>query len=618
MCGAKSGILSADFYNVNRMALPRDFAQQVKSAADIVRIVGDSVRLKRSGTNWSGLCPFHQEKTPSFSVSQAKQFYYCFGCGAKGDVFRFVMETERVDFLESVRRVAARSGIPVPSETPHAPESPEEKQRAKLYELHERAAEFFREQLKSAEAAPVRELIKQRGVTAEAAKEFALGYAPGRGTALAETLRKENFDPALLEMSGLVIRRDGGQMIDRFRHRWVFPITSDTGRCVAFGARALGDDPPKYLNSPETPIYSKSRTLYNLSRAKEHIRRAGQSGAAVLVEGYMDAIAAHQAGVMNVVASCGTALTPQQVKLLARYASEVIVSYDPDTAGANATDRSLTLLLEEGLTVRIVRLPDNLDPDSFVRQRGADAYQAAVQNAQPIFRYLANRALELHGKSSPEAKLAAVNFVLPYLSKVPNALIRSELLADIAQKLEVSHSIIGDTFMKATMGRREAIATPAGGQSGPKTMPAPALPRLPAAEAMLIRLLLDDAEARADVLEQLHQQDLVAEMEAAPVIAELVRLHDAGEPLDVAAISEKLDPPMQRALAEIALDSEARPVSHLEIRGYLKALEFKRLSRQRQEILQTIRDHARQSNPPPLSELLDAKQQLDRKLAELG
>ena len=618
------------------MSLPRDFAQQVKAAADIVRIVGESVRLKRSGNNWSGLCPFHQEKTPSFSVSQTKQFYYCFGCGAKGDVYKFVQETERVDFPEAVRRVATRSGIPVPADTPRAPDSPEEKQRARLYQLHERAEAFFREQLKSGEAAPVRELIKQRGVLASSVEEFGLGYAPARGGVLAELLRKEGFEPALLEASGLVIQRDNGQVIDRFRHRWVFPIASDTGRPVAFGARALGEDQPKYLNSPETPIYSKGRVLYNLARAREAIRKASQ---AVLVEGYMDAIAAHQAGVVNVVASCGTALTAQQVKLVARYATEVIVSYDPDTAGANATDRSLALLLEEGITVRIVRLPDKLDPDQFVKQRGAEAYRAAVAGAQPIFRYLANRALELHGKSSPEAKLAAVNFVLPYLSKVPNELIRSELMADVAQKLDVRQSVIGDTFQKAVMGRRDSLATApygagiggeagrgaggyGGGASGgqrPVRVAAP--PRLPAAEAMLIRLLLDDAEARGEVLGKLHEADLVAEMEAAPIVAELVRALDSegpGEPIDVATLSENLEPHMQRALAEVWFESDARPVSFLEITSYLNALERKRLLRQRQQLLQSIRDAGQQPGAPTMRELLEAVQQLDRKLAELG
>jgi DNA primase len=603
------------------MALPRDFAQQVKAAADIVRIVGESVRLKRTGSSWIGLCPFHQEKTPSFNVHQAKQFYYCFGCGAKGDVFKYVQETERVDFPEALRRVATRSGISIPADVPRQPDSPEEKQRALLYQLHERAAAFFCEQLKSAEAAPVRELIKQRGVLPESAQEFALGYAPGRGSALADTLRKEGFDAVLLEASGLVMRRDGGQMSDRFRHRWVFPIWSDTGRVVAFGARALGNDQPKYLNSPETLIYSKSRVLYNLSRAREEIRRANQ---AVLVEGYMDVIAAHQAGVSNVVASCGTALTPQQVKLIARYAAEVIVSYDPDTAGANATDRSLALLLEEGLTVRIVRLPDKLDPDQFVKQRGAEAYRAAVVGAQPIFRYLANRALELHGRGSPEAKLAAVNFVLPYLSKVPNALIRSELMADVAQKLDVNPSVIGDMFQKATQGLRNTarsdMSAPSrfGSPVEGKYSPVPSRPRLPTAEAMLIRLLLEDAEARQQVLEQLHADDLVSEMEGAPIVAELVRLLDSGEPLDVPSLSEKLQPAMQRALAEVAFEADGRPASYSEVSAYLNALHRKRLHKRRQQLMLAIRENHKESNPPPLRELLEAVQQLDRKLADLG
>ncbi len=603
------------------MSLPRDFAQHVKATADIVRIVGESVRLKRAGNSWIGLCPFHQEKTPSFNVHQTKQFYYCFGCGAKGDVYKYVQETERVEFPEAVRRVATRSGIPIPADVPRQPDSPEEKQRGQLYELHERAAKFFREQLNSAEAAPVRELIKQRGVTGASVEEFGLGYAPGRGSALADVLRKEGFDPALLETSGLVIRREGhpenDRMHDRFRHRWVFPIASDTGRVVAFGARALGDDQPKYLNSPETPIYSKGRVLYNLARAREAIRKSNQ---AVLVEGYMDAIAAYQAGVVNVVASCGTALTAQQVKLLARSATEVVVSYDPDTAGANATDRSLVLLLEENLAVRIVRLPDKLDPDQFVKQRGAEAYRATVEAAAPFFRYLATRALEVHGKSSPEAKLAAVNFVLPYLSKVPNALIRSELMADIAQKLDVNRSVIGDSFQKATLGRRESLPVTVGPTTpvmGGGTRQA-TIQRLPAAETMLIRLLLDDAEAREQVLEQLHgEQDLVSEMEAASIVAELVGILDAGGALDYAGLSEKLDSSRQRMLAEIAFDPEARPVSYEEISSYLNALKRKRLLKQRQQLLQTIRESQGKSDGRPLRELLEAVQQLDRKLAEL-
>ena len=358
------------------MALPSDFTQHVKSVADIVRVVGETVTLKKAGSNFIGLCPFHQEKTPSFSVHATRQFYYCFGCGAKGDVFRFVMEMEKVPFPEAVRRVAQRMGMPIPAHTStDEAASPEAKLRKALEEVHERALAFYRKQLQTAEAAPVRELIRERGVTGESVEEFGLGYAPASGDALANFLNREGFATNVLEASGLVLRRDTGGHFDRFRGRWMFPIANETARTIAFAGRALGSDQPKYLNSPETPLYTKSRVLYNLSRAREAIRKAN---ATLLVEGYMDAIAVWQAGVRNVVASCGTSLTEPQVHMLVRYGPEVIVSYDPDSAGVAATDRSFGLLLEGGMQVRILRLPGALDPDQYIRQFGAEAYQARL------------------------------------------------------------------------------------------------------------------------------------------------------------------------------------------------------------------------------------------------
>src|SRR3990172_1108161 len=347
------------------MALPADFSQHVKSSVDIVRVIGETVRLKKSGSNYLGLCPFHQENTPSFSVHATRQFYYCFGCGAKGDVFRFVIEMEKVPFPEAVRRVAQRTGIPIPAyATADEAATPEARLRKALEEVHERALAFYRKQLQSAEAAPVRELIRQRGVTDESVQEFGLGYAPASGDALANFLSREGLAANGLEASGLVLRRDTGGYFDRFRGRWMFPITNETGKTIAFAGRALGSDQPKYLNSPETSLYTKSRVLYNLSRAREAIRKAG---AGLLVEGYMDAIAVWQAGIENVIASCGTSLTEPQVHLLTRCAPEVIVSYDPDSAGVAATDRSLGLLLEGGMQVRILRLPGALDPDQYIR-----------------------------------------------------------------------------------------------------------------------------------------------------------------------------------------------------------------------------------------------------------
>jgi len=585
------------------MALPQDFAQHVKSVADIARIVGESVRLKKAGNNWVGLCPFHQEKTPSFSVHSTKQFYYCFGCGAKGDVFRFVMETERVDFLEALKRVAQRAGVPIPAERPSAPATPEQRQRAKLAEIHEVAAEFFRKQLQSAEAASLRELIRKRGVKPESTDEFGLGYAPSGPSALANLLKKEGFKQEDIEPSGLVIRRESGGLVDRFRNRWIFPIKSESGKVIAFGGRALGDDQPKYLNSPETPLYSKSRTLYNLYGAREAIRKANR---AIIVEGYMDAIAVHQAGVTNVVASCGTALTSWQSRLLAKYASEVVVNYDPDSAGVAATDRSLSLLLEEGLTVRVLRLTGGLDPDLFVREKGAKAYQAALDEAPPFFQYLVVRALELHGKSTPEAKLASLNFVLPYLSKVPNSLIRSELMADIAQKIDVNSGVIREAFQKAAMSQREAIQAPA-----------VSLAKIPAAEAMLIRLLLEDAAAREEIHSLLERSDLVEEMECGAIVSGLLGMIAAGVEPDLTALADRLTEPQQRLLAELAFSKDARPVSHSEIDTYVHALERRRLGRQRDSLKRRILDAQKAGNHTLVVELLQEQRELDRKLGEL-
>jgi DNA primase len=589
------------------MALPPDFAQQVKSVADIARIVGESVRLKKAGANWIGLCPFHQEKTPSFSVHASKQFYYCFGCGAKGDVFRFVMETERVDFVEALKRVAQRAGVPIPADRPSAPATPEQRQRARLAQMHELAAEFFRKQLQTAEAAQLRELLKKRGVKPSSIDEFGLGYAPHGSAALANLLKREGFQPEDLDPSGLVIKRDSGRdaggYIDRFRNRWIFPIRSESGKVIAFGGRALGDDQPKYLNSPETPLYSKSRTLYNLSNAREAMRKAAR---AVIVEGYMDAIGVHQAGVTNVVASCGTALTNWQCRLIAKYATEVVVNYDPDSAGVAATDRSLALLLEEGLAVKVLRLTGGLDPDLFVKEKGAAAYETALANAQPLFQYLTARAMELHGGATPESKLATVNFILPYLSKVPNTLIRSELMADISQKLDVQSGVIREAFQRAVMAQQPAIQKPAVIES-----------KVPSAEAMIIRLLLEDEAARQEIPALLEEGDLVDEMECAAIVAGLLGMIASGAEPDLTALADRLDAAQQRVLAEVAFNKEARPVSVDEISAYVRALERRKMARQRDALQRRILDAQKSANQRLAMELLQEQSKLDRKMREL-
>jgi len=312
------------------MAEAGSFAERVKQQADIVRVIGEYVRLKKSGQNFSGLCPFHQEKTPSFNVHPVKQIYHCFGCGVGGDVFKFVMELEKSTFPEAIRTVAEKCGIAIPKPRERSPEERREnQQRSLLVEMHRETAAFFARQLhETPEGKVAYAYLEDRGLNREAMIRFGLGFAPSSGDALLRFL-KQKYPEKLLEVSGLLSREQSGRFFDRFRRRIMFPIANEAAIVIAFGGRAMGDDMPKYLNSPETPIYSKSNVLYHLDRAKEALR---QNDFGVLVEGYMDAIAVARAGVMNVIASCGTSLADPQIKLLGRFTRRVVVNYDPDTA----------------------------------------------------------------------------------------------------------------------------------------------------------------------------------------------------------------------------------------------------------------------------------------------
>src|SRR5580765_1561100 len=380
------------------MAEAGSFAERVKQQADIVRVVGEYVRLKKTGKDFSGLCPFHQEKTPSFTVSPLKQIFYCFGCGKGGDVFNFVMDIDKSPFPEAVRTVAEKCGIAIPRPRERSPEERQEnQQRGALVEMHREAQTFFTKQISGTlEGKAAHAYREDRGIDNKTIDRFGIGYAPSDGDALLRLLKKKYPEKLLVE-SGLISRGEqGGRFFDRFRRRITFPIANDSGKIVAFGARALGDDQPKYLNSPETPIYSKSNILYHLDRAKDALRR---QDFAVLVEGYMDAIAVARAGISNVVASCGTALAESQIKLLGRFTKRVIVNYDPDTAGQAATERSLTALLEQDFEVRVLNLPSignkKADPDLFIREKGVDAYREQIKNSPPYVDYLITRARQM-------------------------------------------------------------------------------------------------------------------------------------------------------------------------------------------------------------------------------
>src|SRR5215467_4843537 len=486
------------------MAEAGSVAERVKQQADIVRVVGEYVRLKKAGKDFSGLCPFHQEKTPSFTVSPIKQIFYCFGCGKGGDVYNFVMEMEKCEFPEAVKLVAEKCGISIPRPKEQSPEGRKEnQQRATLVEMHREAQTFFVRQLEGTlEGKAARAYLEDRGLDKDAVSRFGIGYAPSGGDTLLRHL-KSKYNEKLLSDSGLISRDQGGKLFDRFRRRITFPIANESGKIVAFGCRALGDEQPKYLNSPETGVYSKSNVLYHMDRAKEAIRR---QDFAVLVEGYMDAIAVARAGVSNVVASCGTSLAEPQIRLLGRFTKRVIVNYDPDAAGQAATERSLSLLLEQDFEVRVLALPPigdrKADPDLFIREKGPEAYRNALKNSAPYVDYLISRARQMD-LTTAEGKLRALNFLLPYLQKIPNRLLRSEWATRISQQLRVDEPVLRAALGKAAAERRSEI------KLQPELLSRSAKP----AERRLIRMLAEAEGFRSELARHLETSRLYQGLE---------------------------------------------------------------------------------------------------------
>ena len=417
------------------MANPGDFAYTLKQQADIVRIVGEYIKLRKSGAqNFVGICPFHNEKSGSFSVHATRQFYHCFGCGVSGDVFSFVQKIENITFPEAVRVVAQKLGVAMPKMQFSSPqEAKEAKQRTVLLDLNETACQWFQEQLRRPEAASAREYLKTRGLDQKAIELFRIGYAPESGFLLRDRLKGEADEDALRE-SGLFSwkenagpstpsLRDSGRddgkanakaaIYSKFRNRIMFPICNESGRVIAFTGRTLATDEkagPKYLNSPETAIYTKSHVLYNLHLAKEWIRKFEYL---ILVEGQMDCISVYNAGFQNVIASSGTAFTEFQVKLLKRFASKIVVNFDPDTAGAAAAERSLGMLVGEDFEIKVLTLEQGFDPDLFVRKKGTDAYKQALGKSQRYFDYLVERARTQFPVRTPEGKAKALNYSDP-------------------------------------------------------------------------------------------------------------------------------------------------------------------------------------------------------------
>jgi DNA primase len=486
--------------------IPSETIEQIAAANDIVEVIGSYFPLKRAGANFKALCPFHQEKTPSFIVSPGRQTFHCFGCGAGGSVFRFVMDYEHTDFPSAVRKLAARVGITVVEKRGATDEGPQHETRRTLLKLHAEAAEWFHENLIKREIGePARQYLKQRGITADIAKPWQLGYAPGEWDAFGSWARGRGYDVRDLIASGLVKTKDesdtpnalrtahASASYDRFRGRIMFPIHNDVGEVIAFSGRLLKDEEgaAKYLNSPETPLFRKGNVLFGLHKSK---RALIEANCAIVCEGQIDLITLFEAGITNVVAPQGTAFTENQARVLKRFVDEVVLCFDSDAAGAKAAERSLDALLQNDLIVRVVELPRGEDPDSLVRREGKEKFENRVAGAQDFFDYWIEREMSAADVSSLGAKLQLARRMAETVSRVRDPLMRGEVLNKASARLGVSPADFATLL--STKPRGAAFS------EAPESARAQAAPAPRHDVAMLCLLALRDEAARNFLLAQ--------------------------------------------------------------------------------------------------------------------
>jgi DNA primase len=589
-----------------RGSFPPDFVDEVRRAASIVQVVERHVALKRAGRTLKGLCPFHAEKTPSFTVDEAKGFYHCFGCQAGGDVFGFVMQQEAMTFPEAVRHLAEMAGVAVPElRTPSAGDA----LRERILEINRAAQEAFVSELAAARTGEAREAaayLERRGIGRDVVEAFGIGYAPDDWDFLSDRFGRR-YELRELTASGLCVPRESGRgAYDRFRGRVTFPIRALSDRILGFGGRVIGDGEPKYLNSPETPVYTKGHHLFGLDRARGPVRRGGR---AILVEGYLDAISLHAAGVTESVAVLGTALTAEQARLIARFASEVVVSFDGDAAGQRAARKSIEVLLGEGLSVRIVKLPGGQDPDDFVRREGAEAFRHVVDAAPGYFEFLLGVAAREHDLGSPAGRVNALNDLLPFIVQVKDRVLRSELTDAAVHGLRIRGTLLKDEVGRALRrGQAKVEWKDAGpGAAVEATM----------AEKTLLSWLLADGRVR-QALQDLTGDEALAQLPRAECYSAI--LAEPADRLDIPRVLSRIDDPGLRALvATCAVEEGLEPFPadavHEKVRSFLEGLGHSPVDvarRRKAEINRQIADAERSGDREQMRRLMTEAQALGR------
>ncbi len=558
--------------------IPETIIDQVRLSIDIVDIVGDHVALTRRGKNFVGLCPFHDDSTPSLNVSQEKQIYKCFACGAGGNSFTFLRDIENISFIEAVRQLADRAGIALPDAKPADPDQQEVFDQ--LYRANELAVKYFHHLLTQDEkAADAMAYLEKRGINRDIIDAFSLGYAPDQWDGFLQVATRRGFSPQILERAGLVTpRQTGGGFYDRFRNRITFPIHAATGRPVAFGARALDpDEQAKYINSPETPVYNKSATLYGLWRDRDAIRDAG---VALVVEGYMDLIALSQYGIENAVASSGTALTTDQARLLRRYAPKTILIFDGDTAGATAAMRGIGSLFEVGLEVRVVTLPEDHDPDSYVRAHGPDGLLRLTENAAPAIDFLIEQFAQRDDLSTVDGKTRTANALAELIGRITDSALKQFLIKDIAEKIGIDEEIligIAQTQRRTTR--------PQNGQPEPE--PYDTRPR---SERELLTFMMQHPETADSVFNQISPDNFTNSVyrQIATMIASNRQQKQSIEAAHL--INQCNDNRLSRILTDLSLEiGIENPNIDVPIRDYIHKFQIKSLESEIERIEKQLR-----------------------------
>ena len=584
---------------------PQRFIDDLRLQANIVQVVQEYVPLKRVGNTYKGLCPFHSEKTPSFHVNPEKGFFHCFGCGVGGDVFKFLEMHEKLAFPDAVRTLAQKFGLSLPerSEGNDDDARRDSALREALLKAHEVAASYFREQLASPAGARARQQLAERDVAPATVEALGLGFAPAAREELKARLLEHGFAQGLLLESGLIVQRDNGDVVDRFRNRLMVPICRDMGSVIAFGGRAMDvDQVPKYLNSPETPIYSKSRTLYGLNLTKGQIRKVGF---AVLVEGYFDFAQLFQSQAVPVVASCGTALTPQQAQLLRRYSSKVVLSFDPDAAGQSAAARSCEMLVSEGFDVNVVVLDKGEDPDTFIRRHGAERYRERLRGSRPYLEYLLDQAATGLDFGHDDSRRQFLGRMLAVAARLPDAAARDQFADRIAHKARITEDVVRAEIRKAAVNRRTTLTT----------RELPSFGQLKQAEKALIWALIHDTADALGALGELDDADL--ETLAGREIFEMARsLQNNAADVLPSALLQRLSTVNAQLVTSIAA-TPTPPAPAVECARALKRLRWERERADIQREIDRLQQLGAQQHGSEINDLWQRKKDLMHRIEDL-